>query len=72
MSPNFHYILCNAYVPIICVTCFVSIGCIKCCCFDSKTTIHSVQNNDDNDDNDDNSINDNMFNNIPIIPFERD
>lgn len=64
MSPNFHYILCNAYVPIICVTCFVSIGCIKCCCFDSKTTIHSVQNNDDNDDN---SINDNMFNNIPII-----
>lgn len=69
MGPELQY-ACNMYVPIICVTCFISIGCIKCCCFDSKTTIHSVQNNDD--DNDDNSINDNMFSDIPIIPFERD
>jgi hypothetical protein len=70
MNPELNYILCNAYVPIICVTCFLSIGCIKCCCVDSKSTIHDDFN--DNDDNDDNSENDNMFNNIPIIPLERD
>ena len=70
MSPELQY-ACNMYVPIICVGCFLSIGCIKCCCFDSKTTIHSDQNNYDNDNDIDND-NDNMFNDIPIIPLERD
>ena len=48
MNPELHYILCNMYVPIICVGCFFTAGCIKCCCVDSKETIHNDENNDNN------------------------
>jgi hypothetical protein len=48
------------YVPIICVGCFFTAGCIKCCCVDSKKTIHNDENNDN-------------LNELSIIPdIERD
>lgn len=60
MNPELHYILCNMYVPIICVGCFFTAGCIKCCCVDSKKTIHNDENNDN-------------LNELSIIPeIERD